>query len=79
MMNVYNEILDNVLNWWESLVKPGIIKAATQRKREIRENLMQRLNLLNLLQSQHTSNLFKGIKGSYEDLIKVNKEIQDWY
>ena len=82
MMNTYNEILENgvnVLLWWESLVKPGIIEIAIQRKRKIKENSMQCINLLNMLQGQYTSNLLKGIEGSYENLIKINQEIQEWY
>ena len=82
MMNIYNQILENganILIWWENLVKPGIIEVATQRKKKINEESMHRLNLLHLLQGRYTSNLLKGIVGSYEELLNVNQEIQEWY
>ena len=81
-MNNYNQILEagaDLLTWWEHLVKPGIIDVATERKKKMNKDSMLILNLLNLLQGRYTSDLLKGIAGSYEELNKINQEIQEWY
>ena len=66
---------DNILDWWELLVKPGIKNIAINRTREINKSSTGRLNFLYIKQLYYNKLFHQGNLSIYNKLIETNYKI----
>ena len=86
VMLTYNRVKDfqgsqsfGVLQWWELLVKPGVLKLGLVRSKEINRERREALNLLILRQLYLTRKLRLGESGHLAELKTVHLLIEQWY
>ena len=70
---------DDILRWWEYLVKPGVRKIALERTKEINSSKREVLNLLLIRQAYVTSKLKQGCLSVLGELFYIHNLIENWY
>ena len=70
---------DEMIRWWEFLVKPGIRKIALERTKEINSSKREFLNLLLIRQAYVTKKLRQGQSSILGELLHIHGLIETWY
>ena len=72
-----------ILSWWEIIVKPGIVKIAKERSKEMNTDQRSVLNLLLLRQAYLMKKIKHSKSAEWSDklhlLLTVQSQIQAWY
>ena len=69
----------DTLQWWEVVVKPGILKLAGIRSKEMSRDRKSELNLLLVRQAYLNKKVKLGQLEMLENLKAVHHQIQCWY
>ena len=67
-----------VLQWWELLVKPGVLKLGLERNKEINKEKREALNLLILRQMYLTKKIREGQTSKLSELKTLHLLIEQW-
>ena len=68
-----------ILQWWDMLVKPGIVQLGIQRSKEIRKEKIEELNLLLLRQRNIKFKIQQGQNNLLKELNFIHLLIERWF
>ena len=68
-----------VLSWWELLVKPGIIRLAIERGKELNKEKNSKLNMMLLRQSYLNRKIQRGQLDLFWELKRIKIQVDQWY
>ena len=85
-MKTFNRVRDfqgsnsiDVLQWWELLVKPGVLRLGLEHSKEVNKEKREALNLLLRRQMYLTKKIKDGVTYKLGELKTVHLLIEQWY